>query len=294
MSAAASAKDTKTASLRKINDVVVEQIPIRGSGKLKVVGSELFTRPYANVGVFGPTNSGKTTVIRAIIHKCATPETTVFLFCSTGDMDEGWQIIKHECEEKGIPVVMYDEIGENLRDIMNDAKEEKAAALAAAAEMESEDEFEAVPAGHGAVEVVRKKKKKAVTQKPKPKKYVPLERLVVFDDMGDQLRSPLIAQWCKTSRHYKAKTVISTQWFTDCLPATRRQLGYILLFRSMNDDNLKQVLASAGLPLSLEQFKAVYLTAVGTAGAPGRFLYLDTLTCEMRKNFSDQIVLSSD
>lgn len=287
------AKDVKSApALRRINDVKVDPIPLRGSGKLKVVGAELFARPYANVGVFGPTNSGKTTVIRAIIHRCATPETTVFLFCSTGDMDEGWQVIKEECEEKGIPVVMYDEIGENLRDIMQDAKDEKTAALAAAVEEEEEEQFEAVPAGNGVVEVVKKKKKEPKPAKEKRKKYVPLERLVIFDDMGDQLRSPLIAQWCKTSRHYRAKTVISTQWFTDVLPATRRQLGYILLFRNMNDDNLKQVIASAGVPLDLEKFKRVYQTAIGLTNAAGRFLYLDTLTGEMRKNFSDQIVLT--
>ena len=59
---------------------------------------------------------------------------------------------------------------------------------------------------------------KVKAKKAKKPKYRELERLFIFDDLGGEIQHKDVAKLLKTVRHWKAKTVISTQYCTDFAP----------------------------------------------------------------------------
>ena len=55
----------------------------------------------------------------------------------------------------------------------------------------------------------------SIERKPrKPKRLAP-EYVFIFDDLGSDLRHASITQLFKTSRHYKAKVIVSSQYVHD-------------------------------------------------------------------------------
>ena len=79
-------------------------------------------------------------------------------------------------------------------------------------------------------------RKKKAEKKPK-KKYVEIKRIVIFDDLAPAAL-PVRLRSVQDDPHYKALTIISSQWVTDIRPPPGAQIEYYMLFRH-NTENLQ-------------------------------------------------------
>ena len=287
---------------KRINNVEVKPIEQKGgAAKKPAKGAELFTEPYANICCLAKKKSGKTTVVKAIIEKCATKGTKVLVFCASFNKDKNWKAITEWCDDHEVEIEGFeslkdehgtDILGERLWEFkQSDKKEEKKKHKPEPekvyVEMDDVDVgYMRVPGAAAAAAAPAEPEKKK-----KQSKYAPLEWIIIFDDVGGEIRAKSVNELLKTNRHWKSKVIVSTQYVTDLEPAARRQFDYWLLFPKLSLKNLEMVRESAGLPLEEEQFVDLY--HAGTP-APYNFLYVDTNELEYRRKFNVQLMPPED
>ena len=262
----------------------IKPIQQKGGGAKPAKGAEIFEEPYANVGVLAKKKSGKTTVIKHIIERCATKDTTVLVFCSSFHKDKSWLAIQEWCDDHEIPIEGFtslivdgsnkleEELGDLKAEPSKDEKKKKVPEPKQYIEVDEEFGFVEVQKAPEAAPAVRKRQSK----------FAPLDYIFVFDDLGDELRDKTVAQLLKTNRHWKAKVIVSTQYITDLAPASRRQFDYWLLFSKLSPKNLNMVRESAGLDLEEDEFVNLYNQATKR---PYDFLYIDTRDMTYRCKF---------
>jgi hypothetical protein len=261
----------------KLNDQTVDPILTQSGRGKKVIGQDLFPDPYGNIGLFGRKKQGKTSTIFKILEECVTPETTVLAFVSTIHKDANWQHIQKWCQKKKIPFVAYTSLaadgkgGNHLSDLLNFMKSAK-----------EEDPPKEDPK--------LQFKEPDVAEKKKEPRHAPLDYLIIFDDLGNELRDKYVAQLLKTNRHYRSKVIVSTQYTNDLKPESRKQIDVWLLFGKLSDKNLETIYEDADLPVSFEVFRSAYKQATAK---PFNFLYVDTLTGTFRINFAEKINVPS-
>ena len=116
-------------------------------------------------------------------------------------------------------------------------------------------------------------KEKAIERKErKPKRLAP-EYVFIFDDLGSDLRDKSITQLFKTSRHYKAKVIVSSQYIHDLSNSCIKNLDYTLIFKSFNREKLLVLFEALDLSIDFELFEQLYLDATEQ---PFNFLYVDS------------------
>ena len=124
----------------------------------------------------------------------------------------------------------------------------------------------------------------------KPKKLAP-EYIFVFDDLGNDLRHPAITQLFKTSRHYKAKVIVSSQYIHDLSNSCIKNLDYTLIFKSFNREKLLVLFESLDLSIDFELFEQLYQDATAQ---PFNFLYIDSRDNTFRKKFNKEYLIDND
>ncbi len=77
-------------------------------------------------------------------------------------------------------------------------------------------------------------KEESIERKPRKPKRLGPEYVFIFDDLGSDLRHASITQLFKTSRHYKAKVIVSSQYVHDLSNSCIKNLDYTLIFKSFN------------------------------------------------------------
>ena len=107
--------------------------------------------------------------------------------------------------------------------------------------------------------------------------------IFVFDDLGAELRHPAINQLLKTNRHRKCKVILSSQYLTDLQPQAIKQLDYVVLFRSFNEEKLTRMYELLDLSIPQENFFALYKYATLE---PFHFLFIDVRNDLYRKDFN--------
>lgn len=291
MKAMAVAADEKKMAFqaKKLNNVKIKPIEQKGGAAKPVKGADLFAEPYANIAVLAKKKSGKTTVVKTIIERCATKDTRVLVFCASFHKDKNWLSIQEWCEDNDIDIQGFTSIvveGENKLnaelEMLKFAKEKdkKKSEEPTQNLVEIDEEL-------GFVKMPVEEKVPAPDMKPPRKsRYQPLDFIFVFDDIGDELKDKTVAQLLKTNRHWKSKVIVSTQYITDLAPASRRQFDYWLLFAKLSPANLEMVRLSAGLPLEEKEFLALYNQATKERYS---FLYIDTNDVVYRRNFDTEL-----
>ena len=94
----------------------------------------------------------------------------------------------------------------------------------------------------------------------KPKKLSP-EYVFIFDDLGNDLRHQSITQLFKTSRHYKAKVIVSSQYIHDLSNSCIKNWDYTLILKSFNREKLLVLCEALDLSIDFELLKQLYLDA---------------------------------
>jgi len=89
------------ATRRKLNDVKIDAIEIKGADKRKPRGAEFFPSTYPNIALIAKKKSGKTNLLYHILKKCIDKHTDVHIFCSTAKRDDTWKDMIEYLENQG-------------------------------------------------------------------------------------------------------------------------------------------------------------------------------------------------
>jgi len=258
--------------LKKINSEKVQLAPVHliGEGdKRPIKGSDLFPEIYSNIYLCSRKKSGKTSVIFTILKRCITRDTKVLAFVSTLNRDSSWLAITQYCNTKGIPFEGYTSIyDDDKTNILNEwitaeqmpIPEQKPKSLLLLEEEEPD------------------KKTKS--------KYLGPEWVVIVDDNSNELQDKAISTLLKKNRHLKCKVIISSQYFNDITPQSRKQLDYIILFKGHSKQKLLEIHRDADLSLQFDDFVKAYEIATAQVF---NFLYVDCINGTLRKNFNTEI-----
>jgi hypothetical protein len=285
-----------TIQARKINNLKVKPIPFEGGNDPRPVrGAEMFSEPFANIFIAAKKKSGKTYVVYNILKKCMSSKTKLVVFCSTINKDPSWRYMIKYYKDKGVDVATYTSLKEDgidrLQELITDLENQ--------IEPEDEEEEEIPPKEQlkmmgGALvkailthnlppEITGEGKKK-----PRKSKYIDCEYIIVLDDLSTELKSKSLVGLLKKNRHAKAKIIVSSQYYLDLLPESRKQIDYFLLFKSQTDDKLQAIYKDADISIPYEKFHQLY---VGATQEPYSFLYVDCREDKFRKNFDKELII---
>ena len=264
-------------SIKKINNEVVREVPLKDPKDTRLPkGYRLFPEMNANIFLCAKRNSGKSTVINTILRKCAGPNTKIIVFCATLEHDKNWISIQEWANEKGITFIgstclkdsnKVDHLKELVKELttLKDKKGSKEIDLRS--EWDSDDEDE----------------------KPRRSKYQEPEYIFVLDDLSTEIKNPSVAELLKINRHFRSKTIISSQWLNDMHPSARLQLDYYLLFKGHPREKIDDIYSKADLSIPQDDFYNIYRFATEE---PYSFLYVDVRKDSFRRNFNTLIRIS--
>lgn len=290
----------------KINNIVVKPIRVKEEKKKPPRGEALFSEAFANIFLCAKKKSGKTSVINTILKHCASRDTMVVIFCSTVDRDANWIGIQENLENAGIPFVKFpsikDDNGVDRLQVWLDYKKKEY-------EEENQDDDDeerkedALPKYEGMFDNIPwappqdKKQEEGededdeddAEERKRRSKYQELDYIFVFDDLSDEIKKATsIPILLKTNRHYKMKTIISSQYIHDLKPECLRNADYYLLWSGLTDDKLKKIYKDADLAIDFDFFENAYHDATNEDYS---FLYVDTRQDTLRKRFDREYVL---
>ena len=279
---------------KQLNDFKICKIKLPKLAQKQIRGGEILPI-YSNTFICAKKNSGKTTNIYNILKKCVDKDTILDLFVSTIEKDRSWiQIVKY-FENKGCVVnANISTIGEDGEDLIRqiiDTPMEFSDDDATSSESEEDLKYISIDSGRFDSQIltddIDKEPKEKKRKKRKPKKLAQ-KRVIVLDDIGNELKKPSIDQLLKINRHLKCKTILSSQYLNDLSPMARRQIDVWLLFGGLKKNKLEQVLRDCDTRLDYGEFEQVYKFA--TSGKYD-FMYLDCASDSYRKNFNQGICL---
>lgn len=269
----------------------VQPIPQpRGWAAAKPVkGAALFPYLYGSLALLGRTASGKTTILRHMLRHTVDERTTVYVFCSTLDVDPAWQDILKVLKRLGATVVTYDSMFETddrgrRRNIVPELVARMNGAVSAAADEAKRPAH--APRGPCLFDDVR-------SGRPKPKSYhdQTARHVVIFDDLDRaELRSPVLANLVKKNRHVQARVYILSQHPIHLQPDCAANLSQIWLGESYSDAYLQRFFSSRlnSVPdLRLADFLRLYHEAIAV---PHRFLVCDQRDNTFHFNFGPPVV----
>lgn len=244
--------------LEKVNKEKVKPIPIKKIDDKNIKGVNILPL-YSNSFLLAKKASGKTTVLNHILKNTTNKLTKIFFFVSTIFKDASYKEILKMLDKKGVQYDVFLNIEENGINHLDDIIQvlETQVDNSSSDSSDEDDEF---------IEYKRKilnfgdssDEEMEDIQEYKPKK-VCAEYIFVFDDMSNQLRNPSVGYLLKKNRHFKSKTIISSQYLHDVKPEVLMNLDIMLLFGGLPDDKLKIVHKSLDLAVDYNLFKDMYL-----------------------------------
>src|SRR6185312_7782158 len=192
---------------KKLNNIEVQPIKLEGSGKkLEVKGAAMFSEPYANIFLVAKKKTGKTTVIYNIIKRCATKDTVVVAFVSTLTKDPAWIAIEKYCDDHDIPFVGY-------TSLIEDGEDQLESLIKSLQQPVSKDQAPASTSSFdlGPQKLIFNEEKPEKAPRKRKSKYVPLDYIIVLDDLSTELQSKSVISLLKKNRHFRCKLIISSQ-----------------------------------------------------------------------------------
>eukprot|EP00732_Lithocolla_globosa_P000756 Lithocolla_globosa_v1_NODE_286_length_4646_cov_126.764975.p2 type:complete len:288 gc:universal NODE_286_length_4646_cov_126.764975:1401-538(-) len=260
----------------RINQVKITPVVSSTTDPSKIKGYDMFPLLYCNVFLAARKKSGKSSVIANILQKCIDKTTKVYFFCATHEKDDTYKAIKDNLEKRKIFSEFHTSLGnkgENLARLIEDLQK-----------VQPEDESDSDDEPPQSVIKFNDDEIRINIKRKKPKKLAP-KVVVIFDDIGDQLRNKYVSQLLKTNRHYKAKILVSSQHYFDIEPSARRQIDYFLVFKGINEEKLIELYKAADLNVSEKEFLDMYDYATKERY---NFMYVSVTDCDYRKNFSER------
>lgn len=262
--------------LRKIK-APIEVLKPPAMDKLPL-GHQYINHAYPNVLLLAKKNSGKTNVIYNILKQCANCHTEVVIFCPTVDLDDTYAQIIDYLDSRGIPHQQFKNI-DNLKDLMMSYDKDF--------EVLDETENEEIEPEY-AMAAVMEYKEPVKEKRARKSKFIVPEHIFIFDDCKKMLRNNVFNELLSTNRHYKAKVIISTQYFSDIHKDSRVNLDVLCVFPKIPLDTIKTLHENMQLSIPLDKFERLYLKATHQ---PYNFLYIDIRREKFKLNFDGELDL---
>jgi hypothetical protein len=111
---------------------------------------------------------------------------------------------------------------------------------------------------------------------------------IVMDDLGNDMRKNSVYKFLRQNRHFFMKTCLVSHFATDLTNQARKQLDYVILFKSFNEEKLKTFYDGLDLSIDFDSFKELYEIATKDRY---NFLYIDVKNEKFRKNFNEELFL---
>lgn len=273
---------------KRINDFKVSKIRYKTtSNSKKIKGGNLLPHVYSNIFLVAKKNSGKSTCIFNILKKIADRDTIFDLFVSTINKDKSWEAIVDYFENKGNVVNSNLSTIENGQCLIQNIIDEPLPYD------DDEDESSSSESSDDNYIHLDNPEKKIKEKKPKKKKkkYIAPRRIIVFDDIGTELKRPIIDQLLKINRHLKSVCILSSQWLNDISPMGRRQIEGWLCFQGQKKQKLETIMRDCDSHLDYKLFERLYKHATSQKY---NFFYIDCHNSKYRKNFNEEYIIHDD
>jgi len=281
--------------LQKVNNQEVQPIISNNLKPEEIKGYDVIPMLYSNIFIAGFRGSGKTTALFHIMKECIDKETKVVVFANTHDCDSSWLHMKEWLEKRKQPHVFYSSIKEDGVDLLDalvgsfvkEAAEEQER-LRAEKEQKKRDKKLCNKGGCRLTEANEDMPTTTPTTEGE-KKVKSCKWFIVFDDISSELRgSKSVDRLLKQHRHYKSKVVVSSQDVCDLRPGTKNQAIIWLIFKGFGLSRFKDHIYSyLGVKLPVDKLYNIYTEVTKSQGS---FLYVNKITGELRKNFSEKII----
>ena len=274
---------SKNFKTKQLNSFKISKIKLPAREEKKIRGGELLPI-YSNTFICAKKNSGKTTVIFNILKKCVDKDTIVDLFVSTIEKDRSWMQILQYLKNKGCTVnSSMSTIGEKGEDLIRNIIDQP---VHFSDDEDSEDES-SMKCSYISLDSPEEEEK----PKKRKKRKLAQKRIVILDDIGNELKKPSVDQLLKVNRHLHSKVILSSQYLNDLSPQARRQIDVWLLFNGCKKEKLMTVMRDCDTHLEYNDFENVYKYATNQKY---NFLYIDCHNSKFRKNFNEQIDVGED
>lgn len=284
---------------KKLNNEVVRPCVVVETDVKKIKGGALFPITFPNIFVCAKKGSGKTSVIFHALKKCVSNPTEVFIFSNTHDVDPTWEKIKEWLTEKGNTFYTFKSIKNGREDTLQQIMETWREKNDDEGEMPPEASLPAptIPIFFSEAEerrwrekqsVKEEKKKERLEKKKKGKGKVYPKRLVILDDISSELKSPSLDTLLKQNRHFKAMTIVSSQYYKDLKPSARGQFQFFLIFKGIKEDTLETIFKDSGINIEYDDFIRMYQAATDKKYS---FFYIDVKNMKFRENFNKELTI---
>jgi hypothetical protein len=275
-----------------------------------------FNTKYCNVAMIAKKRSGKTQLIYNLLRQLVGKDTDIYVFCSTVNRDATWRQIVNEFQDKGNLVETYTSIYDtrmegkrrrnvdNLKELIDSWAEEEQPKKDKKKKEEPKEEplriarpyedlkVEQLGQGHlfhtifrnrnftRAEKVEPPKKRKRRTKKAYPQK------ILILDDMSEQLKNPMVASILKKNRHYRMCCIVSTQYPQDILPSARSQINMLMAWKGHAPNKVEVLRRICDVDLDEKQFYDLYRKATEK---PYAFMFCDVDAGKIYENF-DKVI----
>lgn len=242
--------------------------------KNTVKGWDYFQNPYGNINLISKKNSGKSTLIYNIIKNTIDKRTRVIIFSGSATKDPVYKEIVKYLKKKEIAVSTHSSFIENRVNILQALLD-----VLKQSEKKPEDKTD-----RDETKIIFEDESSR-PKRVKKKKLVP-EILLIFDDLGSQLRHQSISTLVKINRHPKICNIFSFHAGTDVLPATQQQADYVIMFGGYPDEKLEKLYDQLVISENYNEFVRLYNHATEKKYD---FLYIDVRNNKYRKNFNIEL-----
>jgi hypothetical protein len=264
------------------DELTVKPVAVKKKKERPPLGAALFPDLYCSVYICAGTKSGKTTLINHILEYCIDDRTHVYIYCPTVEIDPTYAYIIERLAARDIKttaVMHY--LDDSDHNVLDDTMKE----LFKKGEPEQHGSGRLLGkriVGGAVIEVYHRD-----TLQPDmpPPKYSAPKNLFLFDDLAEDMRAPIVYSLLKVQRHFKAKTLISTQSVKDLMPKAIKQLFYCIVFGGQTDAVLKDLYEALAMrAVTLAQFMQFYRAATAKKYD---FLYIDIRRVIFKRCFTD-------
>ena len=290
----------------------VDAIDVRGSEKGEPV---FFPMSHPCIMYVGKKKSGKSNLIYHLMRNIVGKDTKIYIFCSTALKDATYKQMITELE-KNNEVSVYNSLYRTetngkrkkqvnqLKELIDSWQEDKPRKKKKKKEKEEKKapevfqpfsnlKPEMLGEGHLYHKIFKQQvggEKPAVETDNKPKrkrrsKKIYSDKIVIFDDLSEELRDPMIASFLKKNRHYKATCMISSQHI-DINPGARANIDILFAFKAISPAKVEILRRVADSDLDEKEFYNIYKEATNE---PYSFLYANCRDNELYKRFDERL-----
>ena len=292
----------------------VDAIEIKGIEKGKPI---FFPMSQPNIALIAKKKSGKSNLIYHLMRNIVGKKTKIYIFCSTANRDPTWKQMIKELENKGNDVEVYTSLYttrmngkrkqnvNRLEELVNSwIDEEKPKRKKKKTKGGSKDEkritnvfqrkitFSDLPEHHIAHTLFPNKEEPRKEKEKEPEKgrqrggRIYSDKIIIFDDLSEQIKDPMIPALLKKNRHYKATCIVSSQFPNDITPSARSQFDIVMAWAGHNANKVEVIRRMCDTDLDEDEFYKVYKEATNE---PYSFLYANCRDNELWKRFDQRL-----